>query len=89
MTFWKLRGFITGLVFLRRISRALEAQNKLLERNNELLDAQLNIEHPAAYRAYKSNKGQPTRVASISVASVDDWNRQWYESHPLDESDTS
>lgn len=80
--FSNTRSFLTGLVFLRRISRALADQNKLLERANELAQLKIELQHPAAYKSYKSNKGRTARVAEISVASVEDWNEQWAKSHP-------
>lgn len=83
--FGKIRNWVLPVVFLRRISRALEDQNKLLARRNELAEIQLSITHPAAYKAFKANRGRVTRVAEISVAKIEDWNRQWEEAHPTHE----
>lgn len=80
--FGRIRNLILPVVFLRRISRALEEQNKLLARANELEEIRLSLSHPAAYKTYKANKGRTGRVSEISVANVADWNRNWEETHP-------
>jgi hypothetical protein len=77
-----VRQTLTGLVFLRRISRALQEQNKLLTRMNELKELELSLGHPAAYKSHKGNMGRTPRVVEISVASVEAWDKAWAESHP-------
>lgn len=80
--FSKFRTSLTGLVFLRRISRALDAHNKLLEEQIALDRMKLQIEHPAAYKSHLVNRSRTGRVTDISVAKVEDWNTQWREGHP-------
>lgn len=79
--FAKLRQSLTLLVFLRRISRALE-------RNNQLAETRLMLEYPAWYKAsgLKTNAvtaSRPTRkLSDLSAPTVESLNAAYKEKHP-------
>lgn len=85
--FAQLRVILTSNVFLRRISRELHQTNIHLARANELKEMELQLAYPARYKAVKAGKaGHTGKLVEISVASVNDWNNAWAETHPqLDE----
>ena len=77
--FARLRQSLTLLVFLRRISRSLH-------RANELAEARLRLEFPAAYKAGAAsgpNLRRQPRLTELGVADVEALNKAWEENHPL------
>lgn len=86
--FAQLRTILTSNIFLRRISRELHQTNIHLARANELKEIELQLAHPARYKAIKSSKaGHTGKLVQISVASVEDWNAAYAELHPDLDSD--
>lgn len=65
---------IRALVYLRQIARELK-------RANDLAEVRLALEYPAWGREHKVRTGRTARVASISVASVEDWNKRYRDQH--------
>lgn len=80
--FSQLREALTGVVFLRRISRELH-------RMNELEELRLSCEFPNQYRAYKSG-GTPnfsrrsSKMVGISSPTFKDWDDNYRRNRGLD-----
>ena len=69
MTFWT--GLRT-LAVLRRITKALEAQN-------DLTRERLTLEFPDYGR--RTGKRKAPRLVDLGVASVEDWNEAYHKTH--------
>jgi len=59
---------LRSLVTLRRIAKALE-------RSNDLTEEMLN-------RQFPTRRERQASKVEFSVASSEDWNKRWAESHP-------
>lgn len=75
-------GFIglRALVYLRSIARELK-------RANDLSELRLSTEHPGVYksRIVAATRKGPVKGGGISTGNVEEWNKKWERSHPLQE----
>ena len=79
--FAQARSLLLNVVFLRRISRALE-------RANQLAETDLMLRYPAWYKASKVQTPQvantrPTRrLSDLSAPTIEELNAAYKEKHP-------
>jgi hypothetical protein len=67
----KIFAELRALVMLRRIARALEAQNALLQER-------MSLDYPGWARTHKTAP-KPSKLADFSVPTVEEWNQAYDE----------
>jgi hypothetical protein len=80
-------GLFKRFARLRSGLRQLSSIADQLERANNLAELTLQLEHPAAYKNFKTRGNRPSRVSEISVASIADWNTEYHKTHPVIDDD--